>query len=57
MYGTIRFISDFREPIERIRSKPFSIPKFQYLLVKLESFRCATSLHSILKIGRFKDDI
>jgi len=37
--GSVRFISDFRELNKRIKQKPFSIPKIQDLLLKLESFQ------------------
>ena len=36
---TVRFISDFRELYKKIKRKPFHIPKIQYLLLKLESFK------------------
>ena len=42
--GTVRFISDFRQLNERIRRKPYPIPKIQDLLLKLEGFQYATSL-------------
>ena len=32
--GTVRFISGFRELNERIKRKPFPIPKIQDLLLK-----------------------
>ena len=42
--NTVRFISDFRELNQRIRRKPYPIPKIQDLLLKLEGFQYATSL-------------
>ena len=42
--GTVRFISDFRELNNKIKRKPFPIPKVEDLLLKLECFRYATSL-------------
>ena len=44
--GTVRFISDFRELNKRIKRKPFTIPKIQDLLLKLEGFKHASSLYS-----------
>ena len=41
---SVRFISDFRELIKRIKRKPYPIPRIQYLLLKLEGFTYATSL-------------
>ena len=35
--GIVRFISDFRELNERIKRKPFPIPKIQDMLLKLEA--------------------
>ena len=40
----VRFISDFRELNQRIRRKPYPIPKIQDLLLKLEGFQYTTSL-------------
>ena len=48
---TIRFISDFRELNKRIQRQPFSIPKIQDLLLKLEGFQWATSLD--LNMGNY----
>ena len=42
--GTVRFIPDFRELNKRMKRKPFPIPKIQFLLLTLESFRYATFL-------------
>ena len=42
--GSVRFISDFRELNQRLKRKPFPIPKIQDLLLKLEGFQYATSL-------------
>lgn len=42
--GTVRFISDFRQLNQRIKRKPYPIPKIQDLLLKLEGFKYATSL-------------
>jgi len=42
--GSVRFISDFRELNKRIKQKPFPIPKFQDLLLKLEDVTYGTSL-------------
>ena len=36
--GTVRFLSNFRKVNKRIRRKPFSIPKIEYMLIKLEGF-------------------
>ena len=36
--GTVRFISDFRELNNRIRRKPYPMPKIQDMLLKLEGF-------------------
>jgi hypothetical protein len=43
--GSVRFISDFRELNKRIKRKPYPIPKIQDMLLNLEGFRYATSLH------------
>ena len=42
--GILRFISDFRDLNERIKRKPFPIPKIQDLLLELEGFKHAFSL-------------
>jgi transposase InsO family protein len=42
--GTLRSIADFRKLNERIKRKPFPIPKIQDMLLKLEGFMYATSL-------------
>ena len=39
-------MSDFRELNKHINRKPYPIPKFQDLLLKLEGFKYATSLDS-----------
>ena len=41
--GTVHSISDFRELKDRIKRKPFQIPKIRDLLWKLEGFKYATS--------------
>ena len=46
--GTLRFISDFREHIKRIKRKLFPIPKMQYLLLKLEGVKDTSSLDSTM---------
>ena len=47
---TVRFISDFRELNKRIERKPFTIPKIQDLLLKLEGYK---NLSSNLNMGYF----
>ena len=42
--GTVRTISDFREPNKRIVRKPYPIPKISTTLQELEGFRYATAL-------------
>ena len=42
--GTVRFISDFRELNKRIKRKPYSIPKIQDLMQKIEGCQYGTSL-------------
>ena len=42
--GTVCFLSDFRELNKPIKRKPFPVPKIQDLLLKLEAFKCTTSL-------------
>ena len=42
--GTARFISDFRELNKRTKRKPFSVPKVQDLLLKIEGFKYTTSI-------------
>jgi transposase InsO family protein len=42
--GTVRFISDFRQLNQRIKRKPYPLPKIQDLLLKLEGFTYGTSL-------------
>ena len=34
--GTIRFITDFREPNKRVKKTPYPIPKIQDTLLKIE---------------------
>jgi hypothetical protein len=41
--GSVGFISDFCQLNLRIKRKPYAIPKIQYLLLKLEGFKYATS--------------
>ena len=43
--ATVRFISNFCELNKCIKHKPFPIPKIQDLLLKLEGFQHAMSLH------------
>ena len=40
----VRFISDFRKLNERIKRKPYPIPKISDLLLKLEGFQYSTLL-------------
>ena len=42
--GDLRSIADFRELNQRIKRKPFPIPKIQDLLLQLEGFKYATTL-------------
>ena len=42
--GAIRFLSDFRQLNQRIKRKPFPLPKIQDILMKLEGFTYGTSL-------------
>ena len=42
--STVRFISDFRKLNNRLKRKPFPIPKMQDLMLKLEGFTYGTSL-------------
>ncbi len=42
--GTLRSITDLQELNKRIKRKPFSIPKIQDMLQKLEGFMYASSL-------------
>ena len=42
--GTVQFLSDFRKLNQRIRRKPFPIPKIQDMLLRLEGFTHASSL-------------
>jgi Reverse transcriptase (RNA-dependent DNA polymerase) len=42
--GSVQFISDFCKLNKRIKRKPYSIPKIQDMLLKLEGFQWATSL-------------
>jgi hypothetical protein len=51
--GSVRFISNFWELNKRIRRKPFPIPKIQDMLLKLEGFKCATSL--VLAVPDIRD--
>ena len=44
MRGTVRIISNFRESNKRIKRLSFSFPKIQELFLKLEGFRCTSSL-------------
>ena len=41
---TIRFITAFRELNQRIKTKPYHIPRIQDLLMKLEGFQWAPNL-------------
>ena len=43
--STVRFISDFRELNKRILRQPYTIPKIQDLLLRLEGFRYGTTLY------------
>ena len=42
--GTVRFISDFRRLNQKIKRKPYPLPRISDTLQQLESFRYATSL-------------
>ena len=42
--GTLRFLSDFKNINQRIRRKPFPIPKIKDMLLKLEGFTYASSI-------------
>jgi len=42
--GTVRFIADLRKVNERIRRKPFPIPKISEIMQKLDGFQYATAL-------------
>ena len=42
--STVRFIYDFRELNKRILRQPYTIPKMQDLLLRLEGFRYGTTL-------------
>ena len=42
--GTVRFLSNFRKPNQRIRRKPFPIPKIKNMLLNLEGLTYASSL-------------
>ena len=42
--GTVRFLSDFRQVNQRIKRKPWPLPKISTILQELEGFRWATSL-------------
>ena len=42
--GTVRFLSDFRKLNQRIKRKPFPLPKIQDMLLRLEGFTHASSL-------------
>ena len=42
--GMVQFLSDFREPNQRIRRKPFLTPKIQYMLLNIEVFIYASYL-------------
>ena len=52
--GTVCFISDLRELNKINKRKPFPIPKIQYLLLKLESFKYASSLEFNMGHYQFK---
>jgi hypothetical protein len=41
---TVRFISDFRKLNEKLKRKPYPIPKIAQMLQELEEFYYATSL-------------
>ena len=43
------FLSEFRNLNKQLKDKPYPIPKINEILLKLEGFKCAMSLH--LKIG------
>ena len=43
--STVHFISDFRELNKRILRQPYTIPKIQDLLLRLEGFRYGTTLY------------
>lgn len=42
--GTVRFIADLRKVNERLRRKPFPIPKISEIMQKLDGFQYATAL-------------
>ena len=54
-YSIVRFISDFRELNKRILRQPYSIPKIQDLLLRLEVFHYETTLD--LNMGYYNIEV
>ena len=42
--NSIRFLSDFRNLIRKLKHKPYPMPKISEMLLELEGFKYATSL-------------
>ena len=53
--GTVQFLSNFRKLNQRIRRKPFPIPKIQDMLLSLEGFTDASSLY--LSMGYYHTEL